>query len=200
MALGSRGRPPAGRGAPRSRYLLLPLAAAALAAGGVLTAVALAQPTATRAACRATGRTLALCRTRLGRVLVDSRGHTLYLFENDRRGRSTCYGRCARFWPPLLERRRPTLGPGVERSLVGATRRRNGALQLTYRRHPLYAYRLDRRPGQANGEGVQAFGARWYAISRAGVAVRPRAVPTTTTPTTTPTTTTGTTCSTPPCY
>ncbi len=200
MAPGSCGHPAWGS-APRSRRLLLLVAAASLAAAGALTAVALARPSARVAACRATGRTLALCRTELGRVLVDSKGHTLYLFGRDRGGRSACYGRCAVFWPPLLGRRRPTLGPGVERSLVGVTRRRNGALQLTYRRHPLYRYRLDRLPGQTSGEGVRAFGGRWYAVSRSGAAVEPpRTTPTTTAPTTAPTTTAGTTCSSPPCY
>jgi predicted lipoprotein with Yx(FWY)xxD motif len=38
----------------------------------------------------------------LDRILVHGRGHTLYLFENDRRGSSACAGRCATYWPPLL--------------------------------------------------------------------------------------------------
>src|SRR6266567_2961590 len=40
--------------------------------------------------------------TSLGRILVDSRGHTLYLFGKDRSGKSACSGQCATFWPPLI--------------------------------------------------------------------------------------------------
>jgi predicted lipoprotein with Yx(FWY)xxD motif len=88
---------------------------------------------------------------------------TLYLFKKDRNGKSTCYSSCAMFWPPLLKHGTPTLGSGVKKSLLGTTRRRNGKRQLTYNKHPLYTYKLDTRAGQTKGEGLKAFGARWYA-------------------------------------
>jgi predicted lipoprotein with Yx(FWY)xxD motif len=141
-----------------------------------------------------TNATLSLHKTNLGVVLVNARGHTLYLFANDRNGRSACGGSCARFWPPVLSRGKATVGPGVKRSLVGTTTRSNGSLQVTYNRHPLYSYALDKRTGQTNGEGSLAFGAKWWAVSARGTAVvkAPATV-------TTPTTTTMPPCGYPPC-
>lgn len=140
-----------------------------------------------------TSATVSLRKTKLGPVLVNARGHTLYLFVKDRNGRSACTGSCARFWPPLLSRGKPTGGPGIKGSLLGTTRRSGGGLQVTYNRHPLYSYALDRRAGQTNGQGSLNFGARWWAVSARGTAVvRAPTATTTTTPTTT-------TCAYPPC-
>jgi predicted lipoprotein with Yx(FWY)xxD motif len=129
-----------------------------------------------------TDATVNLRKTKLGPVLVNSKGHTLYLFKKDKNGKSSCTGSCATSWPPLLTRGKPTAGSGVKASLLGTTRRSNGSLQVTYNKHPLYRYTLDTKAGQTKGEGVLAFGAKWYAVSAKGTAVV-RA--TTTTPTTT---------------
>ncbi len=137
--------------------------------------------------------TVSLHKTKLGLILVNSRGHTLYLFAKDRNGKSACSGSCAKFWPPLLSSSKPTTGPGVKRSLLGTTRRSNGSLQVTYNKHPLYAYSLDKQAGQTKGEGSFAFGAKWYAVSARGTAVVKASTTTTTTPTTT------TPCAYPPC-
>ena len=110
---------------------------------------------------------------------------TLYLFKKDRNGKSTCYSSCAMFWPPLLKHGTPTLGSGVKKSLLGTTRRRNGKRQLTYNKHPLYTYKLDTRAGQTKGEGLTAFGAKWYAVSATGKAVVKMTTTTTGTTTTT---------------
>jgi predicted lipoprotein with Yx(FWY)xxD motif len=135
-----------------------------------------------------TGATVDLRKTSLGRVLVNSKGHTLYLFKKDRNGKSSCSGNCATFWPPLIAHGKPTAGTGVKASLLGTTRRSNGSRQVTYNKHPLYTYTLDKKAGQTKGEGVLAFGAKWYGVSAKG-----RAVVTPPTPTTTGTTYTGTT-------
>jgi predicted lipoprotein with Yx(FWY)xxD motif len=133
--------------------------------------------------------TVSLRKTKLGPILVNSRGRTLYLFAKDRNARSACSGSCARFWPPLLAQGTPTAGPGVKKALIGTTRRNNGSRQVTYNKHPLYTYALDRRAGQTKGEGNTAFGAKWYAVSAKGTAVV-KAPSTTTSTTTTGTTTT----------
>jgi predicted lipoprotein with Yx(FWY)xxD motif len=138
-----------------------------------------------------TGATVNLHKTKLGSILVNSKGHTLYLFKKDTNGKSSCSASCAKFWPPLLSRSKPTAGSGVKASLLGRTRRSNGSLQVTYNKHPLYSYTLDTKAGQTKGEGVLIFGAKWYAVSAKGTAV----VKTTTTTTTM--TTTG--CLYPPC-
>ena len=137
--------------------------------------------------------TVSLGTTKLGMILLNSRGHTLYMFAKDRNGTSACSGSCARFWPPLLSSGKPTAGAGVKPSLLGKTRRSDGRLQVTYNKHPLYTYALDKQARQTRGEGNFAFGARWWAVSARGTKV----VKPATTTTTTTTTTTG--CAYPPC-
>lgn len=112
--------------------------------------------------------TVAVGHSKLGRIIVDGRGRTLYLFEKDRRRRSACYGACAGYWPPLLTHGKPLAARGAKASLLGMTRRRDGREQVTYAGHPLYRYILDTRPGQTNGEGSHNFGAGWDALTPAG--------------------------------
>jgi predicted lipoprotein with Yx(FWY)xxD motif len=142
-----------------------------------------------RGATRTNG-TVSLRTTRLGTILVNVKGHTLYLFAKDRNGTSACSGSCAKFWPPLLSPGKPTAGSGVKALLLGTTRRSNGKLQVTYNKHPLYTYTLDKLAGQTNGERSLAFGAKWYAVSAKGTAiVKAPAIPPPPPPTTTTTTT-----------
>jgi hypothetical protein len=42
---------------------------------------------------------------------------------------------------------------------------------VTYNHHPLYRFVQDTKRGQANGEELSAFGAKWYAVSPAGARV-----------------------------
>jgi predicted lipoprotein with Yx(FWY)xxD motif len=109
--------------------------------------------------------------SRLGRIIVDGKGRTLYLFEKDKRGRSACYGQCATYWPPLITHGKPVARPGVKRSLLGTTRRANGSQQVTYAGHPLYRFALDTKPGQTKGEGLNDFGAGWDVLSPAGTKI-----------------------------
>jgi predicted lipoprotein with Yx(FWY)xxD motif len=117
---------------------------------------------------RASGAIVKTSTTKLGRILVDSRGHSLYLFEKDKRGRSACYSACAKVWQPLLTSGKPVAGPGAKASLLGMTTRTGGSHQVTYAGHPLYRFSLDKQPGQTKGEGSKAFGADWYVVSPAG--------------------------------
>ena len=109
--------------------------------------------------------------TGLGRILVDGHGHTLYLFARDKHGKSTCSSACAAFWPPLIAAGKPLAGPGVKSTLLGTTRRADGRLQVIYNRHPLYTFAKDARKGDTKGEGLDVFGAEWYALSAAGAKV-----------------------------
>jgi predicted lipoprotein with Yx(FWY)xxD motif len=120
--------------------------------------------------------------TSLGDVLVASSGRTLYLFDADAARKSTCSGRCAAVWPPLLTRGVPRAGAGLKASLLGTTRRRDGKLQVTYAGHPLYYFAQDAKPGQVQGEGIEHFGGGWYAVSAAGkkVELEPASTSTTT--------------------
>src|SRR5262245_22714026 len=96
----------------------------------------------------------------LGRVLVDSHGKTLYLWAHDKGHRSTCYGQCAVYWPPVLTTGKPVAVSGARQSLLGTTRRSDGRMQVTYHGHPLYRFVMDKRPGQTTGEGLTGFGGR----------------------------------------
>lgn len=120
--------------------------------------------------------TVAAANTSLGRVLVDSRGRTLYLFAKDSAGTSRCYGGCARYWPPLITSGKPLAKSGARSSLLGRTKRKDGSWQVTYNHHPLYRFYGDTARGQTGGEGLTDFGGAWDAVSPAGTKV------TTTTP------------------
>ena len=138
------------------------ITAALAAAVSVAVGSALAATSSTRAA------TVATRSTALGRILVDGRGHTLYLFEKDRRGHSACSGLCASYWPPLLTHGKPKAAGAAKLSLLGSIRRGNGTTQVTYAGHPLYLFAQDTRAGQTHGQGMDAFGAEWYVLSSTG--------------------------------
>ena len=104
----------------------------------------------------------------LGKILVDSQGRTVYLFQKDAGSTSTCSGECAVDWPPVTTKGQPTAGDGVSASKLGTTKRPDGSQQVTYDGHPLYRYQGDQRAGDANGQGLTAFGAAWYVVSPAG--------------------------------
>lgn len=110
--------------------------------------------------------------SKVGKVLVDSKGWTVYIFSKDKNGKPTCdTGACASIWPPVYVTGSPTAGTGVKASMLGTVKTASGKLQLTYDHWPLYTYTGDTAAGQANGEGISAFGGKWSAITTAGTAV-----------------------------
>jgi len=125
----------------------------------------------TSGASQTKGPVVSTASSKLGVILVDARGHTLYLFEKDKNGKSACVGQCATFWPPLIASGKPLARTGARASLLGTMRRADGRLQITYNHHPLYTFLKDTKKGQENGEGVSAFGAQWYVISPKGAKI-----------------------------
>lgn len=119
-----------------------------------VTAVALASPPQARVAVRSTS---------LGSVLVDSRGHTLYVYDLDH-GRSACVGACAAAWPPLLTSAKPIAVAGVPAAKLGTIKRAGGKLQVTFMGHPLYFFAKDAKAGQVSGAAI----AHWAALTAAG--------------------------------
>jgi predicted lipoprotein with Yx(FWY)xxD motif len=107
--------------------------------------------------------------TPLGKILVDAEGRSLYLFEADTANKSNCSGACLSAWPPLTSDGTPAAGtlPGK----VGTIAAPGGTRQVTYDGHPLYLYAGDRKPGDTTGQGLDQFGAKWYALSSAGTKI-----------------------------
>lgn len=117
---------------------------------------------------KAHGAKLHIAKSHLGKILVDSKGITLYDFVPDKGKTSVCYGACAALWPPLITHGKPLAGHGVRRSLLGTTKRKDGKIQVTYGGHPLYYFVTDRKPGQTTGQGVNQFGGPWWVLSAKG--------------------------------
>jgi predicted lipoprotein with Yx(FWY)xxD motif len=105
----------------------------------------------------------------LGQVLVDADGRTLYLFEKDDEGdESYCSDECAKDWPPFSTRGTPQAGDGVDASKLTTFKREDGTTQVAFGEHPLYYFSGDKAAGDANGNGLDEFGAEWYAVTSAG--------------------------------
>ena len=115
------------------------------------------------------GPTLTARQTALGTILTTGRGFTVYAFGAVRSTRSACFGSCAAAWPPVTATSTDiTVAGGAARLLVGQITRPGGQRQLTYAGHPLYTFAGDTSPGAANGQGSDAFGARWDVLLLAG--------------------------------
>jgi predicted lipoprotein with Yx(FWY)xxD motif len=104
----------------------------------------------------------------LGMILVEGKGMTVYDFHKDKGGTSSCYGACAQAWPPVMSTGAPQPGNGASASMLGTVKRKDGTMQVTYAGHPLYTFIEDKKPGEANGNDVTAFGGQWYALKGNG--------------------------------
>lgn len=100
----------------------------------------------------------------LGKILVEGKGMTVYDFHKDKGGVSSCYGACAEAWPPVLTSGAPQPGNGASASMLGMVERKDGTMQVTYAGHPLYTFTGDKKPGEASGNDISAFGAEWYTL------------------------------------
>jgi predicted lipoprotein with Yx(FWY)xxD motif len=150
---------------------LIALAAVTVAAcGGGGTPTTTTSPAAHRTARKASA-TVGVAATGLGKILVDSKGRTLYLFKADKGTKSTCFGACAVAWPPLRANGKPTVGGGAKRSLVGSTARSDGKPQVTYNGHPLYLYAGDQKAGDTSGQAINGFGAPWFVLTPGGTQI-----------------------------
>jgi predicted lipoprotein with Yx(FWY)xxD motif len=151
-----------------TRAAAIPLAALALAGCGADANGSAASPTTANGRPATVG---VADDSSLGKILVDSQGRTLYLFQKDEGTKSACYGACASNWPPLRASGKPTIGGGANASQVATTARSDGKPQVTYGGHPLYLFQGDQKPGDTNGQGVTAFGGGWFTLSPAGTQI-----------------------------
>jgi predicted lipoprotein with Yx(FWY)xxD motif len=152
------------------RLAMLPLAAACLAlvpacgssSSGASTGAVSSQ------APQASGNLVSARSTSLGTILVDSKGHTIYAFANDKANVSNCSGVCAADWPPVtVSGTAPSSVPGVT-GTIGSITRSDGSHQLTVASHPLYTFSGDSNAGQTNGQGINLNGGVWTVVSPAG--------------------------------
>jgi predicted lipoprotein with Yx(FWY)xxD motif len=104
--------------------------------------------------------------TALGAVVVDSRGMTVYEFDEDTVGSATtaCTGQCADFWPAVTTTSATPVVTGVT-GTVGTVAGDAGVRQVTLEGHRLYTFVKDTEPGDVVGQG---FGNAWWVLSPAG--------------------------------
>ncbi|MFC7309642.1 SCO0930 family lipoprotein [Streptomyces monticola] len=110
---------------------------------------------------------------KLGEVVTDSAGFTLYRFDKDtaKPPKSACVGECAETWP-VVAAEGAKAAPGVDASLLGSVAREDGTEQLTIAGRPMYRYAADKKPGDAKGQGV---GGTWFAAAPDGKKAAPAA-------------------------
>lgn len=114
-----------------------------------------------------TGTTVTVGDSDFGTMLFGSNDQAIYVFENDRRGRTVCYGTCAKAWPPVLTDGKPRPGKGLKASLLGTIERRDGSVQVTYADKPLYFYAHE-GPGEVRCHNVNLNGGFWWVVGPDG--------------------------------
>jgi len=103
------------------------------------------------------GETVSLASTSLGQILVDSKGMTLYLDENDKPGMPACTGECLTAWPPLVAPASPTFGAGLDASKFTTVTASDGTEQLAVNGFPLYLWMNDTKAGDLTGQAIGGF-------------------------------------------
>jgi predicted lipoprotein with Yx(FWY)xxD motif len=103
----------------------------------------------------------------LGKVVTAADGKTLYRFEKDSTNptASNCDGQCAALWPPVIAGSATVNVQGIDKSLLGTVKRKDGSEQVTVAGYPVYEFANDKVPGQANGQGVMGL---WFAVTPTG--------------------------------
>ena len=116
---------------------------------------------------------LQLRKTSIGKILVNSRGFTVYAFTKDGHNINRCVtvAHCMSLWP-AVKPGAPLAGSGVKASLIRTITLKGGTRQLTYAGHPLYTYSADTHPGQTSYVNFSQFGGRWPALNASGGLVK----------------------------
>jgi predicted lipoprotein with Yx(FWY)xxD motif len=149
------------------------MALLAAACGGTTSTATASPATASPSpSAAATAATIAVAtNSKLGQILVDGKGMTVYLFVADTGTASTCYTSCAQLWPPVLTTGAPQAGAGAQMSILGTTTRTDGTIEVTYAGHPLYYFLQDKQAGDTTGQGVNGFGGLWWVMGPSGAAM-----------------------------
>jgi len=149
----------------RRRALVVPAAAAGLAALAACSSPSSSPTGSSSASGAAEAAAVGLKTANIGgvTVLTNAKGLTIYSFAPDTATKSACSGACATAWPPQT-------APATVKSPYATIKRSDGSTQLTFNGHPLYTYTGDTAPGEANGNGVNAFGGMWHEVPASGSA------------------------------
>ena len=94
--------------------------------------------------------------TKIGKVLADANSMTLYVFDKDTPGKSNCYGKCAKAWPPI-EAGANSMASGR----LSIVMRTDGSRQWAYDKMPLYGWFKDKKPGDVTGDGLRGV---WHVV------------------------------------
>jgi predicted lipoprotein with Yx(FWY)xxD motif len=111
---------------------------------------------------------------KLGTVLVNSKGLTLYMFVPDKQKKVTCVKTCALVWPPVkiaAGQKAVATGSALHK-LIGSDKNPSGGRVVTYNKWPLYTYVADTKPGQVSGQALNLNGGLWYVLSPAGKVIK----------------------------
>jgi len=137
-------------------------APSAAAPSAAPSAAASAPAASASAPAAAEGTTIALADSSLGKILVDAKGMTLYMFTpDDGQAASTCATGCIDKWPALIADS-PTAGAGLDASKLSTVARADGSgNQVKYGDYFLYTFANDKAAGDVNGQGV---GTKWYVV------------------------------------
>ena len=118
------------------------------------------------------GAVVSVSSNRLGSILVDSAGKTIYFFAIDSPDHSACTGACLSYWPIVTAPTTiPASVPGVTAKL-GSFTRPDGKKQLTIDSLPVYTFSGDSGPGKTSGQGKNLNGGLWWVVSPAGTAIK----------------------------
>jgi predicted lipoprotein with Yx(FWY)xxD motif len=123
-----------------------------------------AAPASSPSASARAGIVVTTAASRFGPVLFDRTGQAIYIFDAEKTTKPSCYGDCARAWPPVLSTGQPIAGGAVRQNLLGVTTRSGGLIQATYGGQPLYFYAHEGKH-QVLCHNVTEFGGRWLAIT-----------------------------------
>jgi predicted lipoprotein with Yx(FWY)xxD motif len=138
--------------------------------GSLFTAGLMASGPASQAADPPKPITLKISDSKLGKIVTDGEGLTIYMFTPDAHNVSVCEGRCLQAWPPIMLKTGQTLADvklegGLRRSKLGVAMREDGSRHVTYDGWPLYYWFNDAKPGDVLGQWV---GNVWFVLNENG--------------------------------
>jgi predicted lipoprotein with Yx(FWY)xxD motif len=161
--------------------IVLALAACGSSYSGGSTSSSAGASTASKTAAASTTSAVLMVagKAKVGRVLVDAQGRTLYRYTPDKTSKSTCTGACAKFWPPATIQGSGHLTADGVKGAISTTTRADGTKQLVFDGKPLYRFAEDASKADAKGQGVQNI---WFVIPAKSSGAAASKPSTTTTP------------------